>query len=236
MFCASMIDGANISPLTVMIGHAGSGKTSVSVALALALAKAGHAVTLIDLDVVNPYFRSGDQEDVLTQAGVRVLLPQFSGVTNNLEVPSLPAHIEDAILQAGMVDPQGRRKLVLLDVGGDEIGARVLGRYAAAIAQQGFARYYVLNPYRYQTSSLEAVRENIAEIEQASTLPVTGLIGNPNLGRETTLEMIFTGMEEIKALAVPLNLPLAFYAVDGRFAESFPSALPLALSHPMPSS
>lgn len=218
----------------VLLGHAGSGKTSIAVTLAQMLAGAGSDVTLIDLDVVNPYFRSGDHQDALEQAGVSLLLPQFSGATNNLEVPSLPPQIDQTISQAGTLDAQHRPRRVLLDVGGDDLGARVLGRYAESLLQRPFGCYYVQNPYRYQTASTAAVRENIQEIEQAATLKVTGIIGNPNLGQQTTPDLIAAARTDLETLSEALALPLVLCAVDQRFAASFPDALPLSISHPMP--
>ena len=43
-------------PITVITGHYGCGKTSLS----LNLAMSGNYKSIIDLDVVNPFFRSSD--------------------------------------------------------------------------------------------------------------------------------------------------------------------------------
>ena len=74
----------------VICGHYGSGKTTFAVNLALRLAKEA-GVTLIDLDIVNPYFRSSDYTDLLEQSGVRVVAPNFAGST--LDTPSLPGRL-----------------------------------------------------------------------------------------------------------------------------------------------
>ena len=57
--------------ITVLVGHAGTGKTNAALGLALAKAAAGHAVTLADLDVVNPYFRSSDYPELLMRSSLR---------------------------------------------------------------------------------------------------------------------------------------------------------------------
>ncbi|MDO4800297.1 MAG: hypothetical protein Q4A52_07285 [Bacillota bacterium] len=44
--------------IRVIVGHYGSGKSEFSVNYALALAALGAPVTVCDLDIVNPYFRS----------------------------------------------------------------------------------------------------------------------------------------------------------------------------------
>ena len=44
--------------ITVVCGHYGCGKTNLTLNLALEAAAAGERVTVADLDIVNPYFRS----------------------------------------------------------------------------------------------------------------------------------------------------------------------------------
>ena len=48
--------------LTLVAGHYGTGKTEFAVNLALALAGEGAQVSLADLDIVNPYFRSRERQ------------------------------------------------------------------------------------------------------------------------------------------------------------------------------
>ena len=47
--------------ILVLVGNYGSGKTEISLNLALKLARRGEKVTLVDLDIVNPYFRSSER-------------------------------------------------------------------------------------------------------------------------------------------------------------------------------
>ena len=49
----------------LITGHYGSGKTNFAVNLALSERKLGRTVTLVDLDIVNPYFRSADFASLL---------------------------------------------------------------------------------------------------------------------------------------------------------------------------
>ena len=53
--------------LTILCGHYGSGKTNVAVNLALAIKEKVERVTVADLDIVNPYFRTKDSESFFAE-------------------------------------------------------------------------------------------------------------------------------------------------------------------------
>ena len=55
-----MADINNLGKIIAVTGHYGSGKTNLAVNLAVDFAKEGERVTIIDLDIVNPYFRTAD--------------------------------------------------------------------------------------------------------------------------------------------------------------------------------
>ena len=80
---------SSLAPVVVVVGHYGVGKTNFALNLALDAAAAGRAVTLADMDVVNPYFRSSEYAAVLDAAGVRLVAPVFAGAGTSLDVPSL---------------------------------------------------------------------------------------------------------------------------------------------------
>ena len=75
--------------ITVFCGHYGSGKTNIAVNYALARKRAGETVSIIDLDIVNPYFRTKDSEQELRDAGVELICSDYAG--SNLDIPALPA-------------------------------------------------------------------------------------------------------------------------------------------------
>ena len=79
------------SRVLVLVGNYGSGKTEISLNLALKMAARGEQVTLVDLDIVNPYFRSSERTELLQEHGIKVYAPSFAMTT--VDVPSLPANI-----------------------------------------------------------------------------------------------------------------------------------------------
>ena len=56
--------------ITILAGHYGSGKTNIAVNLAFFLKREGKNVSVCDLDIVNPYFRTKDSLEDFEKAGV----------------------------------------------------------------------------------------------------------------------------------------------------------------------
>lgn len=208
----------DIKPLTVMTGHYGAGKTNLSIHLARMLAADGAEVTLVDLDIANPYFRTSDVTQTLTAEGITVIAPNFSGT--NLEAPSLPPSV-DGMLSDITRNPD--RGFVILDVGGDDAGAIALGQYAAKIAQVSHECYYAINPFRYLTATTQQAIENLHTIQQVGRVPVTAIINNANLGNETRSEDIISARSTVQALSAQSHLPIAFTAVPSGLQQEFPA-------------
>lgn len=182
-----------LEPCVVVCGHYGAGKTNLTVNLALSAAQAGEAVTVIDMDIVNPYFRTADFRELFREAGVRLIAPVYAGT--NLDLPVLPPSVGTAI-RAGA----GR---VLLDVGGDDDGAVALGGFSALLEEQGYSMLYVVNSRREPEPDPREEAELLRRIQAASRLRVTHLVNNTNLGPETTPEVIrgsFPYLEEVSRL------------------------------------
>jgi hypothetical protein len=198
--------------LTLFTGRFGSGKTEAAINYALALQEArcnpASSVILIDLDIVTPYFRSRETAEAMQEQGVEVIAP--SAIGQHLDMPALTPQILGAIQQ---ID-----RPTVLDVGGDRQGARALGQFSAAIRQRGYTMYFVVNPYRPFTDTLEGLATSITEIEESARLQVTSLVSNPNLINETSAELIVQGHATIERFARVLGLPVAFICLERRWA------------------
>lgn len=199
----------NFKKLMIITGHYGSGKTNVSVNLALEAAKSGKKCTVIDLDIVNPYFRTADFEDLFSKNGITLKAPMYAN--SNLDIPALNISVK-SILDGS--------DCVIIDVGGDDEGAKALGRYAKVISEcEDREMLYVINKCRYLTKEPEEALELMREIETASTLKCTGIINNTNLGSETTEEIVLGSAEYAKKVSEAAGLPIAYTTAKGEFLD-----------------
>ena len=219
----------NQKRITILCGHYGTGKTNVAVNLALAMAKTSEKVTVADLDIVNPYFRTLDSAASFQAAGIRLICSRFAN--SNVDIPSLPPDLY------AITDDKSHR--VVIDVGGDDSGAMVLGRLAPAItAEDSYAMYLVVNRYRPMTPDVPSTIEVLREIEAASKLRFSGIVNNSNIGAETTAQDVLDSMAYANALAQAADLPLVATTVDERlYAElegQMPDLFPLTLQNNKP--
>lgn len=208
--------------LLIVVGHYGAGKTNVALNLACQLQAAGREVTLIDLDIVNPYFRAADAADMLTSVGIQVINPPFAN--SNVDIPVLGAEIQ-RVFPLLETNP---RATVIFDVGGDN-GSVALGRYRADIERIGYTMLCVENAYRPLTDTAEAMCENLREIEAYARLRCTAIVNNSNLAGQTTTEDIaaaFPIMEEFSRIAA---LPLVCTTVCEPISAEAVSCLPTPL-------
>lgn len=190
--------------ITIITGHYGSGKSNISTNLALELAAEGKKVTVVDMDIVNPYFRTADFAQLFADNGVELICPTYANT--NLDIPALSFDIERIAASGGYL---------IVDVGGDDAGAIALGRFAEALNDYGddLDMFYVINRYRYMTRTPEEALELMYEIEAAARIKHTGIINNSNLGNETTYETVESSLEYGEKLSEAAKLPIVFSTV-----------------------
>ena len=185
--------------LTVVTGHYGSGKTNFSVNLALGIAGGGGKCTVIDLDIVNPYFRTADFRELFGENGIEVFAPVYANT--NLDIPSLNIPLE-SLLKSGTH--------IVIDVGGDDEGAKALGRFAPLInAAADKEILYVINKYRYLTKEPEEAAQIMREIEESGGVRCTGIVNNSTLGPETTTETVRESLAFADRVSELTGLPIA---------------------------
>lgn len=192
----------------IIVGHYGSGKTEFALNYAIKRKASGAKVTIADLDIVNPYFRTNDAKELLEQKGISVLASPYAG--SNVDIPSLPANI------SRLFDDKSSE--VVLDVGGDEDGAVVLGRFHQQFEAEGYEMLFVVNAFRPLTKDAASVCEVLGEVEAASRLSVTGLVNNSNLQHLTTADDILKGQRVAEEAA-------ARHGVSVSYISGIPEAL-----------
>ena len=190
--------------VTLFCGHYGSGKTNIALNWAYRLRAKHPRVALADLDIVNPYFRAMDSKRDLAERDIRLICSAYAG--GNLDIPALP--------QDMYAITDDREMRAVLDIGGDDRGALVLGRLAPALREEGdYETWLVVNMYRPLTRTPEECLEVKAEIEYAGGMPFTGIINNSNLGRETTAEDVLRSTAYAEEVAKLTGLPLVMTSV-----------------------
>ena len=194
----------------LLCGHYGSGKTNIAVNLAKEIKREYPLVALADLDIVNPYFRSKDSATELEEAGIRLICSKYAN--SNVDIPALPPDLY------ALTDDRSMRAII--DVGGDDRGALVLGRLAPEIlAENDYEMLMVINCYRPLTRDAASTIEVMREIECAGGIRFTALINNSNLGTETTAEDVLSSVRYADEVAAISNLPLVMTTVDQRLEK-----------------
>jgi hypothetical protein len=184
--------------IIAVVGSYGSGKTEVSVNLAIRGRSRGLDVSIADLDLVNPYFRTREARYVLSGLGIEVILPPEKYLQADLPIltPSI----------AGMI--RRPKQLTLLDVGGNDVGARVLGALADSIGSARVQVLQIVNPFRPRSRTMEECLSMRDGIERASRMAISGIIGNAHLIEETTVDDLYRGYGFVQALSEVSGLPL----------------------------
>lgn len=198
-----MADINNLGKIIAVTGHYGSGKTNLAVNLAVDFAKEGERVTIIDLDIVNPYFRTADFSELFGLLGIKLVAPQFANT--NLDIPSLGFDMAAVI--------NGCDRLII-DVGGDDTGAVALGQYATVLGNFGCELYYVVNRYRYLTRTHGEAVELLRDIEQVSRIRAKGIVNCSNLGSQTTADDVKVTADYALKCASEAGVPLALTAAE----------------------
>ncbi len=196
--------------ITIFSGHYGSGKTNIAVNYALKLRQEGKSVSIADIDIVNPYFRTRDSARELEEAGVELVSLPFAN--SNVDLPSLPSEVY------GLV--QRRDKNVVIDLGGDERGALALGRFTPYILEENnYDMFFVVNFFRPLTKTVDEAIEALNEIENAAGLRFTGIVNNSNIGADTTKEDVESTLKKAGELSSKTGLPLVMTTVDERLGN-----------------
>ncbi len=206
----------NDKRIRIIIGHYGSGKTEFAVNYAMKLMAAGNKTALADMDIVNPYFRSREKAEMMEALGIRVISGS-RGHHANLDLPMVSADVLSPL--------QDDTYSLVMDVGGDSVGARVIAQFHAYFKEGDYDMFCVVNRYREDTSDLRGVMHQIRAIEATAGAKVTGLINNTHLVRETTVKDVLYGQELVEEVSKSSGIPVRYVSALETIAKDLPQNL-----------
>ena len=191
-----------MSGVYLIVGHYGTGKSEFAVSLAMKIrGESGEAVTLVDLDVVNPYFRSREARGVLEAAGVRVVGNALN-IDRGVDLP--------AISPAAAGSLETTEGTAIVDLGGDPAGARVIRRFGSGVSREGIDVLYVVNRYRPENRDVKTTIASFRAVEEALGLHITALVNNTHLLDRTTPEHLRKGDLLCREVAEKTGVPIRF--------------------------
>lgn len=192
--------------VTVIAGHYGSGKTEFAVNLALGLKekidseKRCEKVALLDMDIANPYFRSRERQKMLEEKGIEVIYNTF-GFDITEDLPAITAAVRGPL--------ENKDYHVVVDVGGNDSGARILKQFGKYLVGDDVDLLCVLNGNRMETDTVEGMMEHLESIEVETGLKFDGIINNTHMLTETTAEDVVKGYQLCSEVSGKLGIPVA---------------------------
>ncbi len=201
--------------IRVVIGSYGTGKTEFSVNYALKLAEQGQKTSLVDLDVINLYFRSREKQEELEAAGVHVISSSIKG--RAVDLPAISAEavspLQDDLCQ------------VVMDIGGDAMGARTLSRYRQYMVPGAYDMFFVINANRPETATLQGALSHLESIERVSQIKATALVNNTHLVKQTTIEDVMKGYHLCEQVSEATGLPVKYNSLLEHLVDQMPQQL-----------
>lgn len=186
----------------VLIGNYGSGKTELALNFAFKAAETGRT-ELLDLDMVNTYFRLTERGNMTRMKEIRLVSPNYA--CSGVETLSLPAEVASAFAMDW--------DTVVFDVGGDAVGATALGRYHQdfmELEEGSLEVLNVINTRRPLAGTVEKIVRLQEDMQRHSRLKITGMINNTNLATATSPADLRDGYEIIKQVSEITGVPVMY--------------------------
>lgn len=187
---------------TVLLGNYGSGKTELALNMALNAAASNKRVALVDMDIINPYFRSAEKRQLLQENNITLIASNF--VNTNIDLPVITAEVASVF--------SDQYASVIFDVGGDVVGATALGAFHQQFdsVREYLNIYYVVNARRPFSNSIERVLTMFSQIQDAARVTIDGWINNTNLATETCSQDIIEGQLLLEEVSNKTGIPIAY--------------------------
>jgi len=193
----------------ILTGPFGSGKTELAINLALHLRNAEEDVSLVDLDVITPYFRIRDAADLLSETGVDVVTVKRE--LKHMDLPILPQRLVELFTQ--------KECHVVVDLGGDDDGARVISSLKPLLDNRQVRTYFVVNVFRPFNETVEEISRNIERLSSRSRLRFDALVNNTNLGDQSTEKIVALGEKVVSEVSKITGLPVQWTVLSEKLAK-----------------
>lgn len=197
----------------VLIGNYGSGKTELALNFAFKAAETGRT-ELLDLDMVNTYFRLTERGQMTRMKEIRLVSPNFA--CSGIETLSLPAEVSSAFAMDW--------DTVVFDVGGDAVGATAVGRYHQDFMElepDSLEVLNVINIRRPLAGTVEKIIHLQEEMQIHSRLRITGMVNNTNLAGVTGPDELRDGYELIKQVSQLTGVPVKYTSGKKKLLDIF---------------
>ena len=209
---------------SVFLGASGSGKTELSLNFAVAARqKTGRRLNFIDMDQTKGLFRARDFFDIMRAQGIDTV-----DTFCFQDAPVIPAGVAAAI--------DDKDAMCVFDVGGNAAGAVMIGQFVEKLPVESTDYFFVINPCRPLSATAAGLERGMVEILYASGIDPAWLkvISNPNMGRETSRELILERHTRLQELLSGLGMSACAIAADSALSAGLEEAsgvpvLPLRL-------
>jgi len=190
--------------LIIFFGMFGTGKTELAINTALKVKEGFDKDSLADIDTISPYFRSRDVKEELSKRGIETLTPSERLMRADLPiiVPQVGGYIQNPWYKN------------IVDVGGNDDGATVLGSLNNFIRNVDYAGLLVINRHRPFADDPEKVKRQIEALTSKGRIRADYLVNNTNLSDETNDQVIFNGEEYITEISERTNIPVLCTVVE----------------------
>ncbi|MEL7568573.1 MAG: hypothetical protein AAGU27_27400 [Dehalobacterium sp.] len=200
------------------VGEYASGKSENAVNRALWLKESGRQVTLVDLDLVEPFYTLRPIKQELMSKGLDVVAWETKETMGLGEAGS--------VMHPAMKWVLRRPGDIILDVGYGIKGSNVLNLVEGAREDPNLVIIAVLNVCRPMTSTVTDIVDYIKDLGR-----IDALLNNTHLGDETTIDIIMKGERIVKEAGEILGLPVAATSVEvgfrGKIEEKLSPEIPI---------
>ena len=200
----SIMEIINTHKLIIFFGMFGTGKTELAINTAIKVKQQFEQVSLADIDTISPYFRSRDVKEQLSSLGIEVITPSERLMRADLPiiVPQVGGYIQNPIYKN------------IVDVGGNDDGATVLGSLNNFIKNVNYAGLLVINRHRPFADDAQKVKRQVDSLTSKARIRADYLVNNTNIGEETDPQVIIDGEKYISEISKKTGIPVLCTVVE----------------------